>query len=119
MTLKSHLFCIDYKVRNKNYCGDYRPIFLLQVTSKVFPKTVFKQLHVYLEKHKILTSQQVDFGKKQSIQISLQRMTNNWHLNKDKKSRFLISTGILKVLTVIYWLVKILKHFFSRNNGID
>ena len=32
-------FCIDYKVRNKNW-GDYRPVFLLQVTSKVFRKSI-------------------------------------------------------------------------------
>jgi hypothetical protein len=73
-----------FKSGNREECGNYRPISILSVISKIFEKIVFDQLSQYLITNKILTDYQSGFRKGYSTCSSLLRTTNEWLVNMDK-----------------------------------
>ena len=52
-----------YKSGEKDECGNYRPISILSVVSKLFEKLVYKQVYSYLENNELLTPFQSGFIK--------------------------------------------------------
>ena len=70
-----------YKSGDKNEGGNYRPISLLSVVSKLFEKLVYKQVSNYLDDNKVLSCLQSDFRKGHSTCTSLLNTTNTWLVN--------------------------------------
>ena len=55
--------------------GNYRPISVLPISSKIFEKVVYKQLYTYFEQYSILYEHQYGFRKHMStVQALLNRM---------------------------------------------
>ena len=73
-----------YKSGDKEECGNYRPISVLSVVSKLFEKLVYKQIYSYLDENNVLTSFQSGFRKGHSISTSLLNTTNTWLVNMDQ-----------------------------------
>ena len=53
-----------FKAGDRNQLGNYRPISILPIFSKIFEKIVFKQLYSFLNKFDLLHSAQFGFRKK-------------------------------------------------------
>ena len=53
-----------FKAGDPNQLGNYRPISILPIFSKIFEKIVFKQLYNFLNKFNLLHSAQFGFRKK-------------------------------------------------------
>ena len=73
-----------YKSGEKDECGNYRPISILSVVSKLFEKLVYKQVYSYLENNELLTPFQSGFRKGNSTSTSLLNTTNTWLVNMDQ-----------------------------------
>ena len=50
-----------YKNGNRNYEGNYRPVSILPVASKVLDKIVYNQMHKYLEQNNLIYAFQSGF----------------------------------------------------------
>ena len=72
-----------HKADEKNLCGNYRPVSVISVVSKVFEKVVYEQLMQYLEQHKIISKVQSGFRANHSTKTSLLHLTNEWLRNMD------------------------------------
>ena len=55
-----------FKSGDRSECGNYRPISVLPILSKIFEKVVFNQLYQYFDSFNLLTSCQFGFRKKLS-----------------------------------------------------
>ena len=64
--------------------GNYRPISILPIISKVFEKEVFQQLHHYLKVNSILSKFQSGFRPLHSTVSALIQMCDDWSDNMDK-----------------------------------
>ena len=73
-----------YKSGDKEECGNYRPISVLSVVSKLFEKLVYKQIYSYLDENNVLTSFQSGFRKGHSTCTSLLNTTNTWLVSMDQ-----------------------------------
>lgn len=62
---------VIYKKGNRNDLGNYRPVSILPVISKVFEKLLHLRLSKFIEKYKLLTSQQFGFTKNKSTELAL------------------------------------------------
>ena len=71
-----------YKRGNKEERGNYRPISVLSVVSKVFEKLVYVQINNYLKENNI-TKHQSGFKEWYSTAFSLLNITNSWLINMD------------------------------------
>lgn len=65
-----------YKKGDKTEPGNYRPISVLSVISKVFEKLVNNRLVKFLEKHNILYKHQYGFREKHSTKLSVINLVN-------------------------------------------
>ena len=72
-----------HKADEKNVCGNYRPVSVISVVSKVFEKVVYEQLMQYLEQHKIISKFQSGSRANHSTETSLLHATNEWLRNMD------------------------------------
>ena len=72
-----------YKSGNKEERGNYRPISVLSVVSKVFEKLVYVQINNYLMENNIITKHQSGFREGHSTAFSLLNITNTWLINMD------------------------------------
>lgn len=72
-----------YKNGEKEECGNYRPISVLSVVSKLFEKLVCDQLNNYLKKNDVITKYQSGFREGNSTVSSLLSTTNSWLINMD------------------------------------
>lgn len=72
-----------YKDGEKEECGNYRPISVLYVVSRLFEKCVCSQLNSYLKNNDDITKYQSGFRKGNSTVSSLLRSTNSWLINMD------------------------------------
>ena len=57
---------------------------MLPVVSRLFEKVVYNQLFDYLDKNKMIFSDQSGFRAPHSVLTSLFKYTNDWYLNIDK-----------------------------------
>ena len=74
-----------FKKDNPHITGNYRPISLLPVISKVFEKVVFNQLYKYLDKFNLLYKSQYGFRKGHSCEFAAMEVTDKIFNNLDKR----------------------------------
>ena len=73
-----------YKEGDKSNCGNYRPISILPVISKILEKLICDQLREFLNENNIISKQQSGFRKLYSTETSLLQTTDKWLMNIDK-----------------------------------
>ena len=65
--------------------GNYRPISVLPVISKIMEKILYDQLYNYLSKFNLLSDSQFGFRKFHSTATALLDCTSDWYMNLDRK----------------------------------
>ena len=83
MTGKMHV-CARSKGNDRRDMGNYRPISILPIISKVFEKEVFQQLYHYLKANSILSKFQSGFRPLHSTVSALIQMCDDWSDSMDK-----------------------------------
>ena len=73
-----------FKQGSKDDRSNYRPISVLPVVPRLFEKLVYNQLYDYLDKNKMIFTDQSGFRALHSVLTSLLKCTNDWYLNIDK-----------------------------------
>ena len=73
-----------YKINSKTHVGNYRPISVLSVISKVFEKVVFMQLSDYLSENRLLYEFQSGFRSSYSTDTCLIHLTDYIKLDNDQ-----------------------------------
>ena len=66
---------------SKRELGNYRPISVLPLVSKVFEKIIYYQLYDYLQENRLLNTYQSSFRSMHSTTTALLEATNNWSIN--------------------------------------
>ena len=74
-----------YKNGQRNLPGNYRPISVLPVISKIMERILYDQLYNYLTKFELLSDSQFGFRKFHSTATALLDRTNDWYMNLDRK----------------------------------
>lgn len=74
-----------YKNGQRNLPGNYRPISVLPVISKIMERILYEQLHEYLTKNDLLSKNQFGFRRLHSTATALLDCTNSWYVNMDRK----------------------------------
>ena len=74
-----------YKNGHRNLPGNYRPISILPVVSKIIERILYDQLYNYFSKSEILSDCQFGFRKSHSTTTALIDCTNDWYTNMDKR----------------------------------
>ena len=77
--------CPIYKGNDRRDMGNYRPISILLIVSKVFEKEVFQQLYHHLKVNSILSNFQSGFRPLHSTVSALIQMCDDWSDNMDKR----------------------------------
>lgn len=83
--LKTSVVVPVFKKGSVNDLGNYRPISLLSVFSKVIEKLMKSRLLNFLEKNKILSANQYGFQKEKSTEHALMQVTKIIYSNENKK----------------------------------
>ena len=73
-----------YKKGDKNFEGNYRPVSILPVISKIFERTAFNQIDNYLSKNNLLNTNQSGFRKAYSTDTALTYLCDNLRKDIDK-----------------------------------
>ena len=81
---KNARVCPVYKGNDRRDMGNYRPISILPIISKVFEKEVFQQLYHYLKVNSVLSKFQSGFCPLHSTVSALIQMWDDWSDNMDK-----------------------------------
>ena len=74
-----------YKNGQRNLPGNYRPISVLPVISKIMERILYDQLYNYLTKFGLLSDSEFGFRKFHSTATALLDCTNDWYMNLDCK----------------------------------
>ena len=72
-----------FKKGSKRELGNYRPISVLPLVSKIFEKIIYRQLYDYLQDNSLLNTCQSGFRSMHSTLTALLETTNNWSINID------------------------------------
>ena len=81
---KNARVCPVYKDNDHRDMGNYRPVSILPIISKVFEKEVFQQLYHYLKVNSILSKFQSGFRSLHSTVSALIQMCDDWSDSMDK-----------------------------------
>jgi hypothetical protein len=73
-----------FKKGDKTDPGNYRPVSVIPVVSKVFEKIIYDQLFAYFNENNLLVQNQSGFRNLHSTVTALIEATSNWSLNIDK-----------------------------------
>lgn len=76
---KSARICPIHKGGDTNDPGNYRPISILPVISKIIERAVFDQLYPFLNSHGIIHDKQSGFRPKHSTMSALLNITEDWY----------------------------------------
>ena len=74
-----------YKNGQRNLAGNYRPISVLPVISKIMEKILYDQLYNYFSKFNLLSDSQCGFRKFHSTATALRDCTSDWYMNLGRK----------------------------------
>ena len=83
-SLKSAHVIPLFKKNYKTEVGNYRPVSILNVISKILERVVYDQLHDYLTSKDLLFKYQLGFRRKFSIETSLIHLTDFIRFHMDK-----------------------------------
>ena len=72
-----------FKKGSKRELGNYRPISVLPLISKIIEKIVYRQLYDYLQDNSLLNTYQSSYRSMHSALTALLETTNNWSINID------------------------------------
>ena len=72
-----------FKKGSKRELGNYRPISVLPLISKIFEKKIYRQLYDYLQDNSLLNTYQSGFRSMHSALTALLETRNNWSINID------------------------------------
>ena len=72
-----------YKEGDRRNLGNYRPISILPIVSKVFEKEIFKQFYKHLNDNMLVSKFQSGFRPGHSTITTLLQMCDNWYENMD------------------------------------
>ena len=72
-----------HKEGDRRTLGNYRPISILPIVSKVFEKEIFKQLYKHLNENNLISKFQSGFRPGHSTITALIQMCDNWYENMD------------------------------------
>ena len=72
-----------FKKGSKREPGNYRPISVLPLVSKIFEKIIYHQLYDYPQDNSLLNTYQSGFRSMYSTLTALLETTNNWSINID------------------------------------
>ena len=72
-----------YKEGDRRILGNYGPISILPIVSKVFEKEIFKQLYKHLNDNNLISKFQSGFRPGHSTITALIQMCDNWYENMD------------------------------------
>ena len=72
-----------FKKGSNRELGNYRPISVLPLVSKVFEKIMYHQLYDYFQENRLLNTYQSGFRLVHSTTTALLETTNNWSINID------------------------------------
>ena len=72
-----------FKKGSKRELGNYQPISVLPLVSKIFKKIIYRQLYDYLQDKSLLNTYQSGFRSMHSTLTVLLETTNNWSINID------------------------------------
>jgi len=75
-----------YKADDDSEPSNYRPISLLSVFNRIFEKTMYNRLMLFIENHRLLSSIQYGFRKKHSTHHAIHDIINNIQTNLDNKT---------------------------------
>ena len=73
-----------YKKGNRNDEGNYRPVSILPVASKVLEKIVYNQMHNYLEQNNLIYAFQSGFRSAHSTDTALTFLADKLRANMDE-----------------------------------
>ena len=73
-----------YKKNNKMEAGNYRPISILNMISKLFERIAYQQLNTYLQTHQLLYEHQSGFRSSYSTETCLISLTDFLKQEQDK-----------------------------------
>ena len=82
--LKSARVVALFKKNDKNEVGNYRPVSILSIISKVFERVVYDQIQTYLGERKLLYNFQSGFRPRFSIDTCLIYLTDFIKFQMDK-----------------------------------
>ena len=82
-----------YKCGPRNSPGNYRPISVLPIVTKIIERVLYDQLYNYLTKFELLSDCQFGFRKFHSALLDC---TNSWYMNMDRKKFNLVVLVNLK-----------------------
>jgi hypothetical protein len=82
--LKSARVVPLYKKNNKTEAGNYRPVSILSVVSKVLERIIYDQVESYLTENKLLYTHQSGFRRKYSTDTCLLHLTDFIKFEMDK-----------------------------------
>ena len=72
-----------FKKGSKRELGNYRPISVLPLVSKIFEKIIYRQLYDYFQDNSLLNMYQSGFRSMHSMLTALLETTNYWSINID------------------------------------
>jgi hypothetical protein len=79
-----------HKNNDKSEFGNYRPISLLSVISKIFEKYIYKKLEIFVKDNKIIPNYQYGFMKNNSCENALQKLDNRIREMRNKKQKAIV-----------------------------
>ena len=79
-----------HKKGEKTEMGNYRPITLIPIMSKIFEKAMHKRLSSYLNKYKLIKNEQYGFQKGKSTTLAAFDLVHNILVNIDKKKQTIV-----------------------------
>ena len=119
---KQAKICAIFKKGSKLEVGNYRPISILPVVSKVIERIVQKQLYSYLTENNLLSHVQSGFRQNFSTQTSLHRLTEDLYnaLNKSKVTG-LVAIDLKKAFDTVNHRVLLSKldHYGVRQSSLQ